>query len=316
MGPPERSGRPLSPSWWVPGAVYAVAYAAGALATMIGGSHLLTREPPNLTEVGMSGCCCGALCLEPVLLCHLLPLVSARWLARVVIRPTPRSYLLVAGLASGCIAGAGFWGLTYFARTGWQQPGLLAIYVAGPLPGILWLLHRPETKHDGDYDDEMEPVQPDIEIDLPNLAATEALGRRLGRLLFPNAVVALIGPLGAGKTHLARAIAEGLGIANPAAVTSPTFTLIHEHPARLPIYHFDAYRLNGPNEFLDLGVSEYYEAGGVCLIEWADKVEAALPAERLTIRLVPVDENRRRAEVGGIGEKYEALARELASGAA
>jgi tRNA threonylcarbamoyladenosine biosynthesis protein TsaE len=146
---------------------------------------------------------------------------------------------------------------------------------------------------------------------LNDLAATEAFGRRLGGLLFPNAVVALVGPLGAGKTHLTRAVAEGLGIVNPAAVTSPTFTLIHEYPARLPIFHFDAYRLNGPNEFLDLGATEYYEAGGVCLIEWADKVQAALPAERLTIRLVPVDENRRRAEVIGIGERYEALARRL-----
>ena len=99
-------------------------------------------------------------------------------------------------------------------------------------------------------------------------------------------------------------------------MTSPTFTLIHEYLARLPIFHFDAYRLNGPGEFLDLGVGEYYEAGGVCLIEWADKVEAALPAEGLTIRLAPVDENRRRAEVVGVGERYQALVKELASGVA
>src|SRR6059058_6204154 len=101
-------------------------------------------------------------------------------------------------------------------------------------------------------------------VDLLDVAATESFGRRLGGLPFPNAVVALVGPLGAGKTQLSRSIAEGLGIANPAAVTSPTFTLIHEYPARLPIFHFDAYRLNGANEFLDLGVTEYYEAGGVC----------------------------------------------------
>jgi tRNA threonylcarbamoyladenosine biosynthesis protein TsaE len=153
-------------------------------------------------------------------------------------------------------------------------------------------------------------------VDLVDLAATEAIGRRLGTLLFPSTVVALIGPLGAGKTHLSRAIAEGLGIANPAAVTSPTFTLIHEYPARLPIFHFDAYRLNGPGEFLDLGVDEYYTAGGVCLIEWADKVEAALPTEQLTIRLIPLDEHRRQAEVIGVGARYEAIAKNLASGAA
>src|SRR3954469_19437233 len=156
-----------------------------------------------------------------------------------------------------------------------------------------------------------KPEGPGGVIELPDLPATEAFGRRLGRLLFPNAVVALVGPLGAGKTHLVRAVAEGLGGANPGAVTSPTFTLIHEYPARLPVFHFDAYRLNGPNEFLDLGVSEYYEAGGVCLIEWADKVEAALPVERLTIRLVPVDESRRRVELAAAGERYADLVRQL-----
>lgn len=142
---------------------------------------------------------------------------------------------------------------------------------------------------------------------LENLAATEGFGRRLGSLLFPNAVIALIGPLGAGKTHLTRAIAEGLGIANSSAVTSPTFTLIHEYPARLPIFHFDAYRLGGPDAFLDLGATEYYEAGGVCLIEWADRVEAALPEERLTIRLESIDENCRRAELIATGQRYRSL---------
>src|SRR5271167_1039109 len=101
-------------------------------------------------------------------------------------------------------------------------------------------------------------------VDLTDLAATEAFGRRLGALLFPGAVVALVGPLGAGKTHLVRAIAEGLAIADSRAVSSPTFVLIQEYDARLPIYHFDAYRLRGPAEFVDLGVHEYFAAGGVC----------------------------------------------------
>ena len=141
-------------------------------------------------------------------------------------------------------------------------------------------------------------------LDLPDLAATEAFGRRLGGLLFPNAVVALIGPLGAGKTHLSRAIAKGMGITNPAAVTSPTFVLIQEYPARLPIYHFDAYRLSGPDPFLDLGATEYFNAGGVCLIEWADRVTEALPEERLTVKLEVVRESSRRAEVTVAGVRY------------
>ncbi len=136
-----------------------------------------------------------------------------------------------------------------------------------------------------------------------NLAETEALGRRLGQSLYPGAVVALIGPLGAGKTHFVRAIAEGLEIRNPLAVTSPTFVLIQEYPARLPIYHFDAYRLTGPQQFIDLGVHEYYEAGGVCLIEWADRVLEALPEEYLRVEIAVIDENRRRFWFKNGGER-------------
>ncbi len=150
-------------------------------------------------------------------------------------------------------------------------------------------------------------------IEVANLAETEAVGRRLGEMLFPNAVIALIGPLGAGKTHFVRAVAEGLGIHNPLAVTSPTFVLIQEYPARLPIFHFDAYRLPGPREFLDLGVEEYYEAGGVCLIEWADRVIEALPKEYLRIEIEPIDENRRRFHLMAIGERYQPLREGLAT---
>lgn len=144
-------------------------------------------------------------------------------------------------------------------------------------------------------------------IRVDSLAETEALGRGLGELLFPGAVVALIGPLGAGKTHFVRAVAEGLGIQNPLAVTSPTFVLIQEYPARLPIYHFDAYRLPDTQSFLDLGVNEYFEMGGVCLIEWADRVEDALPAEHLRIEIDPIDESSRRFRFNAVGKPYEEL---------
>src|SRR3954452_3414256 len=140
-----------------------------------------------------------------------------------------------------------------------------------------------------------------LTLDLPDLAATEAFGHRLGELLFPGAVVALVGQLGAGKTHLTRAVAEGLGVRNPAAVNSPTFVLIQEYPARLPIYHFDAYRLSGPREFAELGVEEYFHGDGVCLVEWADKVEATLPAEHLRIGIEILSENSRRLEVTATG---------------
>ncbi len=148
-------------------------------------------------------------------------------------------------------------------------------------------------------------------LDLPSLEATTAFGRRLGRLLFPGACVALVGPVGAGKTHLVRAIAEGLEISDSRMVSSPTFVLIQEYPARLPIFHFDAYRLRSEAEFLDLGAAEYFEGDGVCLVEWADRVPGALPAEVLRIELTIVDETTRRARVEGIGNPYENLVRAL-----
>ncbi|MBX9585261.1 MAG: tRNA (adenosine(37)-N6)-threonylcarbamoyltransferase complex ATPase subunit type 1 TsaE [Gemmataceae bacterium] len=151
-------------------------------------------------------------------------------------------------------------------------------------------------------------------LDVPDLAATEAFGRRLGELLFPGAVVALVGPLGAGKTHLVRAVAEGLGVKNPAAVTSPTFVLIQEYPARLPVYHFDAYRLSGPREFAELGADEYFAGDGVCLVEWADKVEVTLPAEHLRITITVVDESRRRFNLAALGARYEAVVRNMGRG--
>jgi tRNA threonylcarbamoyladenosine biosynthesis protein TsaE len=147
---------------------------------------------------------------------------------------------------------------------------------------------------------------------LADLEATEALGRRLGQLLFPGSVVALIGPLGAGKTQLVRAVAEGLGIPDSRSVCSPTFVLLQEYRARLPIYHFDAYRLHSEAEFYDLGAQEYFTGDGVCLIEWADRVPGCLPRERLVIRLEVTGETSRRAVIEGHGERYEALVHELA----
>ena len=149
-------------------------------------------------------------------------------------------------------------------------------------------------------------------LEIPNLAATEVFGRRLGERLFPGAVVALVGPLGAGKTHLVRAVAEGLGVSNPAAVNSPTFVLIQEYPARLPIHHFDAYRLGSVREFTELGADEYFEGDGVCLVEWADKVEQALPKEHLRIAIEVVDENRRRFALTAHGRKYVELLSQFA----
>jgi tRNA threonylcarbamoyladenosine biosynthesis protein TsaE len=145
-----------------------------------------------------------------------------------------------------------------------------------------------------------------VEFLLANLAATEVFGQRLGAVLFPGAVLALDGPLGAGKTHLARAIVVGLG-GDPAQVSSPTFVLIQEYLARLPVYHADAYRLRSATEFSELGADEYFAAGGVSVIEWAERVRAVLPNERLDLFLAPLDEHRRQVRATAWGERYAEL---------
>jgi tRNA threonylcarbamoyladenosine biosynthesis protein TsaE len=152
-----------------------------------------------------------------------------------------------------------------------------------------------------------------LDVDAADLSATERLGRALGRLLFPGAVVALIGPLGAGKTHLVRAVAEGLDIPDSRFVNSPTFVLIQEYRARLPVYHFDAYRLRGPAEFFDLGPEEYFGGQGVSLVEWADRVEECLPAEHLRINITIIGETARHFRIEGHGRRHQELVAALAA---
>ena len=104
--------------------------------------------------------------------------------------------------------------------------------------------------------------------------------------------------LAAGKTRLVQAIAAAAGV-DRRAVLSPTFVLIHEYRGRLPIFHFDAYRLSGEAEFQRLGPDEYFDAGGWTFIEWADRVRPALPAEHLVIRIEATGETSRRFEDRG-----------------
>ncbi len=107
-------------------------------------------------------------------------------------------------------------------------------------------------------------------------AATAALGQRLAREAAAGEVWALAGDLGAGKTHFVQGVAAGLGA--PTVPTSPTFTLVHEYPGgRLALFHFDLYRLRSEDEALALGWEEYLDAGGLMVVEWADKFPALLP---------------------------------------
>src|SRR5919108_1971884 len=112
---------------------------------------------------------------------------------------------------------------------------------------------------------------------------TRAIGRRIGEAAGEGTVVALIGPLGAGKTQLAKGIADGLGVRS--VVNSPTFVLMNEHIGRLRLYHVDAYRLDDPEEALAAGLLDDRQADGITVIEWADRLDGWLPAERLEIEL-------------------------------
>ena len=130
---------------------------------------------------------------------------------------------------------------------------------------------------------------------------TIALGRRLAKGLGAGDCVALQGQLGAGKTVLARGIAEGLGLTDSRLVASPTFVLVREYPCRVPVYHLDLYRMGDPShELIDLGLHEMLKAG-VVLIEWADRAADALPSTRWTIDLEISGDRARTFRVQRIG---------------
>ncbi len=126
---------------------------------------------------------------------------------------------------------------------------------------------------------------------------TIALGDEIGRGLGRRAVVLLIGDLGAGKTTLAKGIVKGLGAADPADVTSPTFTLIHEYGEGPKVYHIDLYRLRKSGEAASLGLEELLDREAVVLVEWGERFPELWPAERIEIRLSALDEDAREVRI-------------------
>jgi tRNA threonylcarbamoyladenosine biosynthesis protein TsaE len=127
-------------------------------------------------------------------------------------------------------------------------------------------------------------------------AETVELGRRIAAELPSRAVVLLIGNLGAGKTTLAKGIAQGLGAAEPDEVSSPTFTLIHEYGGG-HVYHIDLYRLDEPREVETLGLNELFDRDAVVLIEWGERFPQLMPEDRIEIRLRAVEEEGREIEI-------------------
>ena len=128
---------------------------------------------------------------------------------------------------------------------------------------------------------------------------TEELGERLGRALSPGDVVAFTGDLGAGKTAFTRGIARGLGIGD--RVTSPTFAIVNEYEGgRLPLFHFDMYRLTSSDELFDIGWEDYLQRGGVCAVEWSENVADAMQGA-ISVRIGRDSDEQRTIIIEGGG---------------
>lgn len=133
---------------------------------------------------------------------------------------------------------------------------------------------------------------------------TRALGRTLARQLRAGDVLLLWGDLGAGKSELTRGIAEGLGVTCP--VTSPSFTILNVYEeGRVPLYHFDWYRLNSVEELYEMGMDEYLGGDGVAVVEWPSQCPEAIPECHLAIRLTPAGEDERNVTIAPMGNFRE-----------
>ena len=129
---------------------------------------------------------------------------------------------------------------------------------------------------------------------------TEAIGEKLAKNLAPGTVLAYRGDLGAGKTAFTRGLARGLGYTEP--VTSPTYTIVNEYlSGRMPLFHFDMYRMSSSDELFDIGWEDYLDRGGVCAVEWSENIEAALPESYLAVDIRRKSDCERDIEIKPIG---------------
>ena len=151
-----------------------------------------------------------------------------------------------------------------------------------------------------------------LELTTYTAEQTRAFGARLGRLARAGDLFCLEGDLGAGKTCFTQGLGQGLGITD--AIHSPTFIIANEHRGgRMPLFHLDVYRVNSAAEAWGIGLDDYLNDEGVCVIEWAEKIRAALPRESLWITFRHRDETTRAITFNATGARYEQLVRELAS---
>lgn len=149
-----------------------------------------------------------------------------------------------------------------------------------------------------------------LEIRLNGLDETEEFGKKLGENLKSGDILCLNGDLGAGKTTMTKFIGLGLGVEE--YITSPTFAIINEYSGRIPVYHFDVYRLENVDELYDIGFDEYFYGKGVCIIEWADRIEKIIPKERIVIDIKKGNNpNERIIKFSGDEKRLEELMKGL-----
>ncbi len=153
----------------------------------------------------------------------------------------------------------------------------------------------------------MEKETGKIEIISNSPEQTIEIARHIGEKLKGGALLALSGELGSGKTCFTKGLALGLGVGTEYQVTSPTFTLINEYPARCKLYHFDVYRLSSYSELEDLGFDEYLEDDGVVVIEWAEKIAELIPPDSIFINFEYFDENSRKMIIRGLKSRLNEL---------
>ena len=132
---------------------------------------------------------------------------------------------------------------------------------------------------------------------------TTALGYKIGKKLKKGDIIAMQGTLAAGKTTITKGIAQALDISEE--ITSPTFCLISEYYGKMPLYHMDVYRLDGTEEFINLGVDDMLYGDGVCIIEWSEKIMDELPKNTIILRIFPQDDNSRKIEIENFNETIE-----------
>ena len=142
-------------------------------------------------------------------------------------------------------------------------------------------------------------------------AETVELGAKLGRLLAPGDFIALLGELGAGKTQFAKGIAVGLEVDAGTPVTSPTYNILNIYQGRLPLYHFDLYRLHGAADIEELGFEEYFSGTGVCLVEWAERLGEEMPPQVLIVSLAHAGAEERIVSFTPQGPRAAALLKAL-----